>query len=197
MVSDHRSHRDECQSRTITITRTRIFDRDREAVTLTRCDITYERAVKRWAQDARAGSASHEGLMITSVAAIVFTVVTSLAAGFQFGLALGAPWGAYAMGGRFPGAFPPLMRVAAFLQAVLLVLMVLIVLSRAGFVFPQWAAVSALAVWVVVVVSAVALVLNTMTPSRDERRIWAPVSGVMFVCSLVVALTRARTPLGH
>lgn len=105
--------------------------------------------------------------MIASVAAIVFAVVTSAVVGFRLALALGAPWGAYAMGGRFPGKVPPLMRVAVVVQAVLLVLIVLIVLSRAGFVFPQWAGVSTWAVWVVVAVSAVALVLNTMTPSRD------------------------------
>ena len=75
--------------------------------------------------------------MIASVAAIVFAVVTSAVVGFQLALALGAPWGAYAMGGRFPGELPPLMRVAAVVQAVLLVLIVLIVLSRAGFLFPS------------------------------------------------------------
>jgi hypothetical protein len=130
--------------------------------------------------------------MIASVAAIVFAVVTSAVVGFQLALALGAPWGAYAMGGRFPGELPPLMRVAAVAQAVLLVLIVLIVLSRAGFLFPQWAGASTWGVWVVVAVSAVALVLNTMTPSRDERRIWAPAAGVMLICSLAVALSTGR-----
>lgn len=130
--------------------------------------------------------------MIASVAAIVFAVVTSAVVGFQLALALGAPWGAYAMGGRFPGELPPLMRVAAVVQAVLLVLIVLIVLSRAGFLFPQWAGVATWAVWVAVAVSAVALVLNTMTPSRDERRIWAPAAGVMLICSLAVALSTGR-----
>ena len=130
--------------------------------------------------------------MIASVAAIVFAAVTSAVVGFQLALALGAPWGAYAMGGRFPGTYPPLMRVAAVVQAVLLVLTSLVVLSRAGVVFPQWAGVSTWAVWVVVAVSAVALVLNTMTPSRDERRIWAPAAGVMLFCSLAVALGAGR-----
>jgi hypothetical protein len=130
--------------------------------------------------------------MIASVAAIVFAVVTSAVVGFQLALALGAPWGAYAMGGRFPGELPPLMRVAAVVQAVILVLIVLIVLSRAGFLFPRWAGVSTWAVWVVVAVSAVALVLNTMTPSRDERRIWAPAAGLMLICSLAVALSTGR-----
>jgi hypothetical protein len=143
---------------------------------------------------ARPGTSSQtvNRLMITSVAAVVFAVVTSAAAAFQLTLALGAPWGAYAMGGRFPGELPPLMRVAAVVQALLLVLTTLIVLSRAGFLFPQCAGVSPWAVWVVVAVSAVALVLNTVTPSRDERRVWAPAAGVMLICSLAVALSIGR-----
>ena len=130
--------------------------------------------------------------MIASVAAIVFAVVTSAVVGFQLALALGAPWGAYAIGGRFPGEFPPPMRVAAVVQAVLLILIALIVLSRAGFLLPRWAGVATWAVWVAVAVSAVALVVNTMTPSRAERRIWAPVAGVMLICSLAVALSTDR-----
>ena len=130
--------------------------------------------------------------MIASVAAIVFAMVTSAVVGFQLALALGAPWGAYAMGGRFSGTFPPPMRVAAVVQAVLLSLIVLVVLSRAGFLLSQWVGVATWAVWVAVAVSAVALVLNTITPSRDERRIWAPVASVMLICSLVVALSTGR-----
>ena len=130
--------------------------------------------------------------MIASVAAVVFAVVTSAVVAFQLALALGAPWGAYAMGGRFPGVFPPLMRVAAAVQGAILILIAVMVLSRAGLLFPQWAEVATWAVWVAVAVSAVALVLNTLTPSRAERRIWAPVAGVMLVCSLAVALGTGR-----
>ncbi len=49
----------------------------------------------------------------------------ALAAGvfaFQIALTLGAPWGAYAMGGATPGQFPPELRVAALFQALLWVL---------------------------------------------------------------------------
>jgi hypothetical protein len=43
-------------------------------------------------------------------------------------------------------------------------------------------------VWVAVAFSASALVLNMMTRSAGERRIWAPAAGVMLICSLAVAL---------
>ena len=84
------------------------------------------------------------------------------------------------------------MRLAAVVQAALLVLIALIVLSRAGLVLAQWARVSTWLVWLVVALSAVALVLNTMTSSAGERRIWAPASGAMLICSLTVALSAGK-----
>jgi len=125
---------------------------------------------------------------LAEVAAIVYAVVTAGVVAFQIALALGAPWGAYAMGGAFPGRFPPAMRIAAIVQAALLALMALVVLARAGLVLPAWARASAWLVWVVVGITAFAVVLNTITPSGGERRIWAPVTLVMLGCSLTVAL---------
>ncbi|MSP57207.1 MAG: hypothetical protein EXR69_16670, partial [Myxococcales bacterium] len=54
------------------------------------------------------------------VAAIAYALATALVVGFQVALALGAPWGELAMGGAFPGRFPPAMRVAAVVQGALL-----------------------------------------------------------------------------
>jgi hypothetical protein len=130
--------------------------------------------------------------MVATVAAILFAIVTAGAAGFQLALAFGAPWGAYAMGGAFQGKYPPLMRLAAVAQAGLLVLIALIVLSRAGLVLKQWEDVSSWLVWVVVAFSAVGSVLNTLTPSASERRIWAPITIVMLICSLAVALSAEK-----
>ena len=125
---------------------------------------------------------------IAAGAAFVFAITTASVIAFQVALALGASWGAYAMGGAFPGTYPPLMRLSALAQAALLVLMALVVLSRAGLISQQWRDASRWLVWVVVVFSAVAISLNLVTPSAGERRIWAPVSVVLLVCSLTVAL---------
>jgi hypothetical protein len=46
-------------------------------------------------------------------------------------------------------------------------------------------------IWVVVAISVASVVLNVITPSPGERRIWVPVTVVIFVCSLFVALTAA------
>ena len=125
---------------------------------------------------------------ITLVAAIAFAIAASGVIGFQMALALGVPWGSYAMGGAFPGKFPPRMRVAAMVQAGLLAGTVAIVLSRAGLVLPPWSEATGWLIWGVVALAVIAAILNAITPSAGERRIWVPVALVMLVSSLVVAL---------
>lgn len=90
------------------------------------------------------------------------------------------------MGGAFPGRFPTPMRVAAVVQAVVIGLMSMGVLSAAGIVLPSLAA--PWLAWAAVVLSAVALVLNAISRSAGERKIWVPVSLVMLISSLLVAL---------
>lgn len=121
-------------------------------------------------------------------AALVYGVVSIGVIAFQLALAAGAPWGAYAMGGAFPGQFPPQLRVAAVVQAVILALLSLVVLARAGIALPKWSRASRRWIWVVVVFSAISLVLNTITPSAGERAIWVPVALIMLVSSVIVAI---------
>ena len=125
---------------------------------------------------------------VTTVAALVFAVVAGGVVAFQFAMALGAPWGRYAMGGAFPGRFPPPMRVAAVVQALLIELLAVGVLSAAGLVLPDLAVAVPWLVWIAVVVSALAVVLNAISKSAGERRIWVPVASVLLISSLLVAL---------
>jgi hypothetical protein len=103
-------------------------------------------------------------------------------------LAFGALWGSYAMGGTDSGEYTAALRVLAVVQAVVLVLSALVVLSRAGIILPRWSRVSRWAIWVVVAWAVVSLFLNLITPSAAERAIWAPVAFVMLVASLLVAV---------
>ena len=122
---------------------------------------------------------------LITVSALAFVVVVSAAIGFQLALAAGAPWGAYAMGGRFPGRFPPPMRVAAVVQAVVLGLLAAVVADRAGLLalpLAPWL------IWVVVAFSGLSLAMNAVSPSAGERRLWVPAASVMLAASLVVAL---------
>lgn len=124
----------------------------------------------------------------TSVAAIIFAVVAVGTIGFQLALASGAPWGEYAMGGRFPGRFPTSMRVAAVVQAAVIALLAAVVLARAGLVLETWAPTASWLIWVVVAFSGVSLILNSITPSKGERRVWVPVAIIMLGSSIFVAL---------
>ena len=124
------------------------------------------------------------------LAARIYAVVSAGVIAFQIALALGFPWGAYAMGGAFPGQFPPELRVAAVVQAVILAGLALVVLARAGVTLPKWSRTSRWLIWVVVAFSAVSLVLNTITPSVGERAIWVPVALVMLICSVIVAVSK-------
>jgi hypothetical protein len=134
--------------------------------------------------------AAKGGGVSSKISAAVFAGLLCVVVAFQLALALGAPWGAYAMGGGFPGAFPPPLRAAAVVQAGLLVLTGLVVLAKAGLVLPAWRPASRRLVWVVVGLFAVSVVLNLATPSAGERLLWAPIAGVLFLASLHVALAR-------
>jgi hypothetical protein len=129
--------------------------------------------------------------MITpKTAAGIFGGLIAIVALFQLALAVGAPWGEFAMGGAFPGVFPPAMRVAAFVQIVVLGVVALIVCVRAGLVLPRWQAASRWLTWAVVGLLAVGVVLNLITPSGMERLIWAPVAVLLFLSGLRVAMSR-------
>jgi hypothetical protein len=124
-------------------------------------------------------------------AAILYAVISLGVIVFQIALAAGAPWGEFAMGGAFPGQFPPALRVAALLQAALLAGMAAVVLSRAGVILPGWSRASRWFIWFVVAFSALSLILNLITPSAGERAIWAPTAFLLLVSSAIVALNRS------
>lgn len=131
-------------------------------------------------------------MKINRGAAFLYAIVSTAVIAFQLALAAGASWGAYAMGGAFPGQFPPSMRVGAVLQAAILAGFAGVVLSRAGVALPGWSKVSRWLIWVVVAFSVLSLILNLITPSAGERAIWAPVAFVMLISSLSVALLRRK-----
>jgi hypothetical protein len=126
---------------------------------------------------------------IAVLAALVHLVGTLIVVGFQIALACGAPWGTYAMGGRFPGRFPAPMRALAMVQAIVLGLLALVVLSAAGVVAPDVTAGLPWLIWLVVAIDAVSVVMNAASPSRAERRLWVPVGLTLLATSLIVALS--------
>jgi hypothetical protein len=117
-----------------------------------------------------------------------FGLLSGMAALFQLALAAGMPWGKLAMGGRFPGRLPALMRVVCLLQAAVLGLLATIVCARAGMPAPASIAQAPQMIWGVVAFSLLSTGANLATPSRPERLLWAPVAVLLTVCSTAVAL---------
>jgi len=130
-------------------------------------------------------------MVIKRVAALLYAVISTGVVVFQIALAAGAPWGAFAMGGAFPDQFPPALRIAALIQAALLVGLALIVLARAELILPTWSRVSRWLVWIVVAFSTLSLLLNLITPSAGERAIWAPIAFLLLISSGIVAFTNS------
>jgi hypothetical protein len=130
-------------------------------------------------------------MTLRHTAALVYAIITLGVVGFQIALAAGAPWGAFAMGGAFPGQFPPALRIAALVQAALLLGLAAIVLARAGLILPGWTRAARWLIWFVVAFAALSLVLNLITPSGGERIIWAPTAFLLLLSSSIVAFTSA------
>jgi hypothetical protein len=126
--------------------------------------------------------------MTVELVAIIFVVLTGIVILFQVCLALGVPWGSASMGGKFPGKYPPEIKVVALINALILGLITMIVLSRSGMIFTGLMPFSQIAVWVVVVFFTLGTVMNTITPSKIER-IWAPVALTQMVTSIIIALS--------
>jgi len=112
-------------------------------------------------------------LLEPAIFAYVFSTFSAIVIFFQLALALGAPWGEMAMGGKFPGRYPAHMRVTALVQMVPLTFIALVVLTRAGVVFEEYFELSKTVIWFVVLFMAVGTILNVITPSKKERMLWA------------------------
>ena len=125
--------------------------------------------------------------MIVSVSAIIFTLFSAVLVLFQLGLTLGLPWGEASMGGKFPGKYPPKMRVVSLINSLILILFALIVLIKADILLPQYKFFSNTAIYFVVGFSAVATILNIITQSKIERKIWGPVATLLLITSIIVA----------
>jgi hypothetical protein len=125
---------------------------------------------------------------IAGIAAVVFAIASIGVIAFQIALALGAPWGAYAMGGAYPGRFPGRLRVAALIQSIVIAALAVIVLSDADLVVQGLTDGLPWLTWIAVGFSAVTVVLNSITRSAVERRTWLPVGLVLLMTSAVAAL---------
>ena len=125
---------------------------------------------------------------MTIAALIAFALVGALTV-FQLALALGAPFGAAAWGGRHPGVLPGRLRVAsAIVGLVVYPLIGLVILAAAGLIDDGWLPVDpTVVIWILAGFFALGAAVNAISRSAPER-IWSPVSAALAVCCVLIAL---------
>ena len=109
---------------------------------------------------------------------------------FQAAIALGAPVGRAAWGGRTPGVLPHNLRVASAVSVAIYLVAALIVLDRAGVPLIDLPdAISYWGAWALVVSLTLGAVVNFASSSPYERFGWGPFAAVMALLTLVLALS--------
>lgn len=116
--------------------------------------------------------------------ATLYAVAIAGVIAFQIALIAGAPWGHLTQGGQVQGALPKSGRVIAVISIPINLCMALAILSAAGF-WPNWPAWTS---WAALALHGVVAVLNCITPSRAERRLWAPVTLIILLCAVLIVL---------
>lgn len=128
--------------------------------------------------------------MIAPIAAVVFAVTLGLLAVFQILLIAGVPLGRFAWGGQ-DDVLTARKRVGSVVAVVLYVGFALLALTRAGVIGELADALPiVIAMWVVFGYLALGVVMNAISRSRPERFVMTPVSLVLAILALVVALGR-------
>ena len=124
-----------------------------------------------------------------TAAAIVAVFLLGVIVVFQAALALGAPWGAAAWGGRNPGVLPTRLRIASGITALVIYpLIALVILAAAGLIDDAWLPVDrGVAMWVLAGFLALWALLNLVSRSPRER-IWGPVALAIAICCAIIAL---------
>jgi hypothetical protein len=129
-------------------------------------------------------------MTIFEISAWLNIAVLLLVTCFQIALISGAPWGEYAFGGQNKGVLPRNLRIGSVITSFLYLAIAGHYLAQLG-VLPKLLSsdLNQVANWVIVGLNALALVMNTITPSKKERMIWAPVALFLFATSLAITLS--------
>jgi hypothetical protein len=108
---------------------------------------------------------------------------------FQLALVFGAPMGEYAYGGQMPGKLPIPYRVSSAISFLLMLAIAGHYLAQLGVVskllspeLNQWVN------WGLIGFAALAAVMNNITRSVKERRLWGSTTIAMLIAAIVVGI---------
>ncbi len=123
-----------------------------------------------------------------TVAAFVAVALLAVIIVFQVALALGAPLGYAAWGGRNPGALPMPLRIASGVAALVIYpLIIIAVLASAGLIEADWLPGDrAVLMWGLASFLVLGARANFVSRSPRER-LWGPVALAIAVCCGIIA----------
>ena len=125
-------------------------------------------------------------MIFAAYAMVVIQICVSL---FQLALTLGAPMGEYTMGGKNVGRLPSKLRLGSAISMIVNLAIAGHYLAQTGLLTPLLPAdLNQIANWSLVAFTALGLVLNSISRSKKERKLWVPVLVLAVICSVIVAL---------
>jgi hypothetical protein len=110
-----------------------------------------------------------------------------LIAVFQILLALGAPYGEAAWGGRQGKILPRNYRIASAFSCLFFIFSILVVLSATAIIDLFSSSFADGYMWFLTVYLGLGIIMNAISRSKIERY-WAPVIAVMFVICIIIVL---------
>jgi hypothetical protein len=123
----------------------------------------------------------------TNIAAISLVATLAILAAFQVSLAAGAPLGRLAWGGQHR-ILPTRMRIGSIASIAVYAMIALLALDRTGLIDLLPELVSRVGMWVVFGYLVLSIIPNLLSKSRLERAVMVPVTALLGVLSLLVAL---------
>ena len=125
---------------------------------------------------------------VTTFAALAATVILGALAVFQFALIAGAPLGRFAWGGQHR-VLPTRLRIGSLVSIVLYAIFAVIILQRADLISVVPDAIARVGIWILTAYFVLGIVMNGISRSKPERNLMTPVSLVLAVLCLLVALS--------
>jgi hypothetical protein len=121
--------------------------------------------------------------------ALIYIIVSSVVIIFQIALVFGAPWGNLTLGGKWRGRLPGKARIIPLFSIVVLLFLIIIAAARTQIAFDQIYNSSKILIWIVVGYNILGTIMNAITPSRSERKLWLPVIVFMLLSSIFIAIS--------
>lgn len=122
--------------------------------------------------------------MLINAAVLLYTFLVMLTVLFQISLIMGKEWGEYTLGGYIKGALPIMMRIVPIISVAVLAYLLLFVLqSTQGFSLIPY---PSFFKWLFLGFHGVSFVMNSMTQSEKEKKLWQPVTLVLLLLSAVI-----------